>query len=74
MRNSIYSDPVNIIALSTFIAERMGYGDNGSGSPIDIPKHCWDELGFTPVLFDELLASVEDKVKKIDEFMNIQGE
>jgi putative nucleotidyltransferase with HDIG domain len=74
LRNSIYSDPVNIITLSTFIAERLFLGDNGGGRPIAVPKYCWDELGFTPVLFDELLVSVEAKVQKIDEFMNIQGE
>lgn len=71
IQNSIYSDPVNIITLSTFIAERSRLGDNGSGRAIALPKHCWDELGFTPVLFEELLNSVEKKVEKIDEFMNI---
>lgn len=71
IQNSIYSDPVNIITLATFIAERMKMGDNGSGKPIDLPKYCWEELGLTPVLFDELLDSVEKKVEKIDEFMNI---
>jgi putative nucleotidyltransferase with HDIG domain len=71
IQNSIYSDPVNIITLSTFIAERMRMGDNGAGRPIELPKYCWDELGLTPVIFDELLSSVEKKVEKIDEFMNI---
>ncbi len=71
IQNSIYSDPVNIITLATFIAERMGMGDNGSGKPIELPKYCWDELGLTPVIFDDLLNSVEKKVEKIDEFMNI---
>jgi len=71
MQNSIYSDPVNIITLSTFVAERLKLGDNGGGKAIDLPKHCWDELGFTPALFDELLISVEKKIEHIDEFMNI---
>jgi len=71
IQNSIYSDPVNIITLSTFIAERMRMGDNGGGRPIELPKYCWDELELTPVIFDELLSSVEKKVEKIDEFMNI---
>jgi putative nucleotidyltransferase with HDIG domain len=71
IQNSIYSDPVNIITLSTFIAERMRMGDNGAGRPIELPKYCWDELGLTPVIFEELLSSVEKKVEKIDEFMNI---
>lgn len=71
IQNSIYSDPVNIITLSTFIAERLKMGDNGGGKPIVLPKYCWDELGLTPVIFDELLSTVEKKIEKIEEFMNI---
>ncbi len=71
IQNSIYSDPVNIITLSTFIAERFKMGDNGGGKPIVLPKYCWDELGLTPVIFDELLSTVEKKIEKIEEFMNI---
>ena len=71
IQNSIYSDPVNIITLATFIAERMRLGDNGGGKPIELPKYCWEELGLTPNIFDELLSSIEKKVEKIDEFMNI---
>ena len=71
IQNSIYSDPVNIITLATFVTERLKCGDNGGGKAIELPKYCWEELGLTPVIFDELLSSVEKKVEKIDEFMNI---
>jgi len=73
IRNSVYADPINIITLSTFIAERFEFGDNGSGSPIKVPKFIWDDLGLTPKIFDELLSAVESKSDKIDEFINIQG-
>lgn len=68
---SIYSDLVYITTLSTYIIERMRYGDNGAGKHIHFPLRVWNELGLTPNSFFEIVQITQKKLSKLDEFFNI---
>ncbi len=68
---SIYSDLVYITTLSTYIAERMKFGDNGSGTHISLPLQVWHELGLTPSSFHEIVQKTQHKIDRLDDFFSI---
>jgi len=68
---SIYSDALYIVHMSTFICERLEFGNNGSGAPISLKKEVWDELGFTTRMFVDVVDIVRSRRQKIQEFMNL---
>ncbi len=72
VKNTLHSDPVFIISVSTFIAERMHQGSNGSEKSIKLPEIVWNELGFTPKIFYDIVQMSEKKLSKIDDFVNIK--
>jgi len=72
IKNTLYSDPVFIITLSTFIAERMKQGSNGSETSIKLPELVWNDLGLTPKIFHDIVQMSEKKLSRIDDFVNIK--
>jgi len=67
--NSIYTDPIYITNVSTFIAEKIKYGNNGSSQPIKLELDLWNDLGLSPLTFKEIIESTEKKLEKIEEFV-----
>jgi len=66
--SSIYTDVVYITSLSTYIAERMRYGDNGAGAPIPIKHNLWKELGLSPLILKDIVRMSAEKINRLSEF------
>jgi len=66
--SSVYTDVVLITSLSTYIAERMKYGNNGAGTPIHIKHDLWKELGLTPQIMKDIVHMSAEKISRLSDF------